>query len=281
MDKGTTFLEGKLSTVLGEKESQQQKMFGALTSDSLKQAAFQLQQAKLKEQEFDFYSGLPGLNEVLTVNESIANSILGDTGVGGIFGWMGDTGKQQENLEKSLFAATGVPSRSNSVYNWQKWFDEELLKRYEGGLEVTDQLDEDVVYNIDAEFAQDYIDRYLKPRFDTSRSMSEFVSYMDVKQNEQNVFQTQSALDSLRDIADVRAKAYLDGIKSTDPLNFNAEFYWNPQGNFAEGDPKIERYERQKNELTADWETAKTKVVRLRRCQVRNGPGTSGLTITV
>ena len=259
MDKGSTLLEGKLSPILGEKEIKKQKMFGALSSDSLKQAAFQLQQAKLKEQEFDFYSGLPGLNEVLTVNESIANSILGDTGVGGIFGWMGDTGKQQENLEKSLFAATGVPSRSNSVYNWQKWFDEELLKRYEGGLEVTDQLDEDVVYNIDAEFAQDYIDRYLKPRFDTSRSMSEFVSYMDVKQNEQNVFQTQSALDSLRDIADVRAKAYLDGIKSADPLNFNAEFYWNPQGNFAEGNPKIERYERQKNELTADWETAKTK----------------------
>ena len=259
MDKGTTFLEGKLSTVLGEKEQQQQKMFGALTNDSLKQAAFQLQQSKLKEQEFDFYSGLPGFNEVMTVNESIANSILGDTGVGGIFGWMGDTGKQQENLEKSLFAATGVPSRSNSVYNWQKWFDEELLKRYEGGLEVTDQLDEDVVYNIDAEFAQDYIDRYLKPRFDTSRSMSEFVSYMDVKQNEQNIFQTQSALDSLRDIADLRSKAYLDGIKSTAPLNFNAEFYWNPQGNFAEGDPKADTYQRQKDELTADWEAAKMR----------------------
>jgi hypothetical protein len=259
MDKGSTLLEGKLSPILGEKEIEKQKMFGALSSDSLKQAAFQLQQAKLKEQEFDFYSGLPGLNEVLTLNESIANSILGDTGVGGIFGWMGDTGKQQENLEKSLFAATGVPSRSNSVYNWQKWFDEELLKRYEGGLEVTDQLDEDVVYSIDAEFAQDYIDRYLKPRFDTSRSMSEFVSYMDVKQNEQNIFQTQSALDSLRDIADVRSKAYLDGIKSTAPLNFNAEFYWNPQGNFAEGDPKAETYQRQKDELTADWEAAKMR----------------------
>ena len=259
MDKGTTFLEGKLSTVLGEKEQQQQKMFGALTNDSLKQAAFQLQQSKLKEQEFDFYSGLPGFNEVMTVNESIANSILGDTGVGGIFGWMGDTGKQQENLEKSLFAATGVPSRSNSVYNWQKWFDEELLKRYEGGLEVTDQLDKDVVYDIDAEFAQDYIDRYLKPRFDTSRSMSEFVSYMDVKQNEQNILQTQSALDSLRDIANVRSKAYLDGIKSTAPLNFNAEFYWNPQGNFSEGNLKADTYQRQKDELTADWEAAKMR----------------------
>jgi hypothetical protein len=89
--------------------------------------------------------------------------------------------------------------------------------------------------------------------------MSEFVSYMDVKQNEQNIFQTQSALDSLRDIADVRSKAYLDGIKSTAPLNFNAEFYWNPQGNFAEGDPKANTYQRQKDELTADWEAAKMR----------------------
>jgi hypothetical protein len=109
MDKGTTFLEGKLSTVLGEKEQQQQKMFGALTNDSLKQAAFQLQQSKLKEQEFDFYSGLPGFNEVMTVNESIANSILGDTGVGGIFGWMGDTGK-----------TTGEPREKPMLLsNWQ------------------------------------------------------------------------------------------------------------------------------------------------------------------
>ena len=32
------------------------------------------------------------------------------------------------------------------------------FKRYEGGLEITDQLGEDDVYDIDEEFAQDYID---------------------------------------------------------------------------------------------------------------------------
>jgi hypothetical protein len=259
MSKGTTLLEGRLSGVLGEKEAEKQKMFTALTSDSLKQAALQLQKAKLQEQQYDFYSGLPGINEVLTINESIANSILGDTGVGGIFGWMGDTEKTQEGLEKSLFGATGIPSRSNSVYNWQKWFDDELVKRYEKGLTVTDPLDASVNYNIDAEFAKDYIDRYLKPRFDNSKSMGEFVSYMDVKQNEQNIFQTQSALDSLRSIADLRSKAYLDGIKSTAPLNFNTDFYWNPEGNFEEDENKYQTYQRQKNEIAADWETAKTK----------------------
>ena len=259
MTKGTTILEGQLSTVLGEKEKEQQKVFGALTQDSLRQAAAELQRQKLQEQEFDFYRGLPGLNEIVGVNESLANSLLGDTGVGGIFGWMGDSGKMQESLEESLGDATGIPSRSNTVYNWQKWFDEQLLPRYEEGLEVADPLDESVTYTLDAEFAKDYIDRYLKPRFDTSRSMSEFVSYMDVKQNEQNIFQTQSALDSLRDIADIRAKAYLDNVKGMDPLNFDADFYWDPVGNFSEDDPKYQRYSKQKEDLAADWEIAKTK----------------------
>lgn len=259
MTKGTTLLEGRLSDVLGEKEKQKQQMFGALTQDSLRQAAAELQKSKLQENQYDFYSGLPGISEVMSINESIANSILGDTGVGGIFGWMGDSNKTQESLEKSLFSATGVPSRSNTVYNWQKWFDDELVKRYETGLKVQDPFDSSVTYDVDAEFAKDYIERYLKPRFDNSKSMSEFVSYMDVKQNEQNVFQTQSALDSLRDIADVRSKAYLDGIKSTAPLNFNPDFYWNPQGNFSEDEKKYQTYQKQRDEVAADWEVAKTK----------------------
>jgi len=259
MTKDKTLLEGRLSGVLGEKEKQQQQMFGALTQDSLKQAAVELQKAKLKEQQYDFYKGLPGLNEVMTINESISNSILGDTGIGGVFGWMGDTEKTQKSLEKSLFGATGIPSRSNAVYNWQKWFDNELVKRYESGITIKDPLDESVTYDIDAEFAKDYINRYLKPRFDNSKSMTEFVSYMDVKQNEQNIFQTQSALDSLRDIADLRSRAYLDGIKANAPLNFSTDFYWNPQGNFSEDDPKYQTYQKQKDEVAADWEIAKTK----------------------
>jgi len=259
MTKGTTILEGELSSVLGEKEKEQQKIFSALSQDSLRQAAAELQKAKLQEQQFDFYQGLPGFGEIANINESLANSILGDTGVGGIFGWMGDRNKTQESLEESLGAATGIPSRSNTVYNWQKWFEDQLVTRYEGGLTVQDPLDASVTYDIDAEFAQDYIDRYLKPRFDTSRSMSEFVSYMDIKQNEQNIFQTQSALDSLRDIADLRSKAYLDNIKNTSPLNFNADFYWDPQGNFSESDPKYQTYQKQKEEVTADWEIAKNQ----------------------
>lgn len=257
--KATTILEGELSGILGAKEKEQQQMFGSLSQDSLRQAAAELQKAKLKEQQFEFYKGLPGFGEIANVNESLANSLLGDTGIGGILGWMGDTTKAKESLEKSLGTATGVPTRSSTVYNWQKWFDDQLVKRYENGIEVQDPLNASTTYKIDAEFAKDYIDRYLKPRFDTSRSMTEFVSYMDVKQNEQNIFQTQSALDSLRDIADLRSKAYLDNIKAASPLNFNVDFYWNPQGNLSENDPKAQLYLKQKNEIAADWEIAKTQ----------------------
>lgn len=258
MDKGTTILEGSLSPVLGAKEKQKQQTFGALTNDSLKQAAQELQKQKLKEQQFDFYRNLEGFDEVIALNESIANSILGDSGVGGVLGWTMDPEHAKESLESSLEKVTGIPSRNNAVYNWQKWFDEQLTTRYQEGLTIQDPLDPSVSYTLDADFAADYIDRYLKPRFDTSRSMTEFISYMDVKQNEQNVFQTQSALDALRDIADVRAKAYLDGIKSKDPLNFNVDFYMSPEGNFSEDDPKYDRYLKQKEEVIKDWETAKT-----------------------
>lgn len=259
LNKGpNTILEGELSTVLGPKEEEQQNMFGALTYDSLKQAAAELKKQTQNQQQFDFYKALPGLNEILTINESLANSLLGDSGVGGVFGWMGDPEKTKESLQKDLSAATGISSYNSTVYNWQKWFDEQLVSRYSEGFQFVDPEDPNKTYTLDASFAQDYIDRYLKPRFDTSRSMSEFVSYMDVKQNEQNIFQTQSALDALRTIGDLRSKAYLDGIKSTAPLNFNANFYINPTGNFTEDDPKIAKYTQQKEEVAADWETAKT-----------------------
>ena len=259
LEKQKTILEGKLGTVLGAKEKQQQQTFGSLTSDSLRQAAAKLQEVQASQTQFDFFSGLEGFNEIFSLNESIANSILGDTGVGGVLGFAADPERLSEGLEKSLGGVTGVPSRSNAVYNWQKWFDEQLVTRYKEGATFQNPLDPDSKITIDAEFAKDYIERYLKPRFDTSRSLTEFVSYLDVKQNEQNIFQTQSALDSLRDIADLRARAFLDGVRNKDPLNFDAAFYLNPTGNFSADDPKLARYEQQKNEVAKDWEDARKR----------------------
>ena len=259
LEKEKTILEGELGAVLNAKDKQQQQAFGSLTSDSLKQAAAELQRVKANETQFDFFSGLEGFNEIFSLNESIANSIIGDTGVGGVLGFATSPERLSEGIEKSLGNITGVPSRSNAVYNWQKWFDEQLLSRYEEGKTFQDPLNAENQFTLDAEFAKDYIERYLKPRFDNSKSLSEFISYLDVKQNEQNIFQTQSALDALRDIADLRSRAFLDGIRNQEPLNFDAAFYFDPTGNLSEDDPKFARYVEQKAEVAKDWEDARTR----------------------
>ena len=64
--------------------------------------------------------------------------------------------------------------------------------------------------NVQKAFAESYITDYLKPRFDESRSMNEFVEYLDVRQEEQNPFQTQSLLNAVNEVGQLQADAYLD-----------------------------------------------------------------------
>jgi hypothetical protein len=255
MSRGDTVLEGKLTSVLGPKEQEAASKFRSLTVDTFNETLKEYKKQRLKEQQYDFYSGLSGFNEILSVNQELANSLLGDTGVGGILSLGGqDMEKAEESLEKQFSAITGIPSRSNSVYNWQKWFDETLTKRYEEGASFTDWEDASKQHTIDKEFAEDYIKRYLNPRFNTSRSMSEFMSYMDVTQGEENIFQTQSALNSLKTMADLRAKKWLEEVKNSGTSGFDPEFYFNPSG----GDTGAEKHALQSEKVNQDWEIAKT-----------------------
>jgi hypothetical protein len=128
------------------------------------------------------------------INKELSNSILGDSGVGGVLSFTGGD-KAQESLEKSLTKVTGV-NTNNTVYNWQKWFDETLKTKYDENLELgytTDEAKEQV--KIEAGFAKEFVDKYLIPRFDQSKSMDEFVEYLDVRQSEQNPFQTQDIIE--------------------------------------------------------------------------------------
>jgi hypothetical protein len=254
MSRGETILEGKLSSVLGPKEQEAADKFRSLTVDTFNETLKEYKKQRAKEQQYDFYSGMSGFNEIFNMNQELANSLLGDTGVGGILSLGGQNQeKTEESLEKQLSAITGIPSRSNSVYNWQKWFDETLTKRYEEGASFSDWQDASKQYVVDKEFAEDYIKRYLNPRFNTSRSMSEFMSYMDVTQGEENIFQTQSALNSLKSMADLRAKQWLDKIKTSGTSGFDSEFYFNPSG----GDVSIDQHAVQATKVNKDWETAK------------------------
>ena len=249
---GITELEDAIGEAAGEKALVDVKRFGALTQDVLKQTIDEMKKAKAREQNMSMFKGFGAFSEIVDINKELSTSILGDSGVGGVLSFMGGN-KAQESLEKSLTGITGVNS-NNTIYNWQQWFDETLKTKYDENIELgytTDEAKEQV--KIEAGFAKEFVDKYLVPRFDESRSMDEFVEYLDVRQSEQNPFQTQDIMNAAKLVADIRAQTYLDQIKATPARYFDSAFYFNPTGDKArEG-----AYADQTATVAADWEAAK------------------------
>ena len=260
-----SLLESQVGASFDKKELEQQGRFQALATDALRTAAAELKKQRAKEQELDVYRGLPGFNEIYSANSSLVNSILGDSGIGGMLALSGkDVDAIGEDLEKQLEGVTGL-SNNSSIYNWQKWFDESLTKRYEDMDEIkgfTD-ADKDKVYQIEQEFKDKFINEYLKPRFDESKSMSEFISYMDTvdKESEQNIFQTQTALSSLRDFANIRArKFYTQNLENVDSAEFDSKFYFDPfkaASNANKVKDNEALYTKQKEQVGKSWERVK------------------------
>ena len=249
---GITELEDAFNQAVGAEALVETKKFGALAQDVLKQTITEMKKAKGQEQMLGLYKGLGGFSEIMDINKQLSDSILGDSGVGGILSQMGSTTETEEDLEKKLENITGV--RNNVVYNWQKWFDTTLKERYQKDIELgykTEDSEEQL--KIDGAFAKKFVDGYLTPRFNTSRSMDEFREYIDVRQEEQNPFQTQDIVNAVKVVADRRTKDYLDKIQNTAAREFNSEFYFNPTGDKA----REEDYKKQMDTVTQDWEAAK------------------------
>jgi hypothetical protein len=247
---GVTQLEDELNKIVGEKTAVDAKRFGALTQNVLKDTIAEMKKAKGQEEMLGLLGGFSGFSEIMDISKTLSNSILGDTGVGGILSFT-SAGKAEESLEKSLQNITGV--KNNATYNWQQWFDTALKTKYNKDLELgyttadaTNQI------KIDSNFARQFIDTYLTPRFNTSRSMDEFVEYLDVRQEEQNPFQTQDLLNATSQVANLRAQTYLDQLKTIN-RSFNADFYFNPTGNSVRKDA----YATQASTVASDWEAAK------------------------
>ena len=248
----TSELQDVINTVLGEEGIEKAKRFGALRQDVLKQTIAEMKKARGKEQMLSAFRGIEGFSEIMDMNKSLTNSILGDSGIGGVLSIMGKKEDVEKDLEKSLQGITGMGN--NAGYNWQQWFDKTLKTRYQQDIDLgltTDKAQENL--KIEGAFARDFINTYLQPRFNTSRSMDEFVEYIDVKQDEQNVFQTQDQISSLAIVADARVKAYLDKVKGTGDRSFDSDFYFNPTGNKTKSDV----YKDQASTVTQDWEAAK------------------------
>ena len=345
-----SYLEGSVFNVFGKKDLEQQDKFQALALDVLKTSMDKLNAERARERELNIFRGLPGFDEVYGANSTIANSIIGDSGIGGFLSMAGmNVDAMTESLEKQLSGVTGI-SNNSSVYSWQKWFDETLLKRYEELEEVTGKLSADIegldpilnrsewdsfenkvntidpetqpeewnklmednnlakglskeraleikspdnwsallekydlspdlnkeqaieiltdseneisrIYTIEDNFRQSFIDDYIKPRFDQSKSMDEFISYLDtLDEDEQNVFQTQDAMQALKNVASAHAAAKLNQIQATPDQYFDANFYFDPTVAIDEREgyegPRDEDYRKQAERVLADYEAA-------------------------
>lgn len=345
-----------ISKILGPKELEDTKKYGALAQSVLKDTITQLNKAKSQEKMLDVYRGLEGFSEIMDLNKTLANSIIGDSGVGGFLARSQNKTEADitTDLETQLGKITGL--QNNTTYNWQKWFNDTLTQKYgidykqyqstedtldvvnaalqsdptkiystankkftdeftkKAGFNTSEQLieflkaqgttgtnllsrlqvgnvslDEDLKslktgletqvkdldkqknrdltltykdntgvpeeVKIEASFARQFVDEYLKPRFDYSKSMDEFVDYMNVTDDTKNVFQSSDRITEVKNYAQSVAQAIQGDLDTKFDVNFNTDFYFNPDDKYAT--QKQNLYSDQKTNVAKDWETAK------------------------
>ena len=196
-----------------------QKKFNYLVQDVLAKTVREVNKNLAKQNNIKYLSNLQGFDEVINFKSNLSDSLLADSGIGGYLAMSGQ-GKAAKNLEKGVQSMLG---QGNSMsYNWQKWFDEELANRYENLKEIANPEDAKQIHQVDKNFAKQFVEGYLKPRFDNSKSMSEFISYMDVKEGEQNILQTQTLSNKLKELAEGKTDAFLSQLTNKPT---NADLY--------------------------------------------------------
>ena len=248
---GVTQLEDAINVAVGEKGIVDVKKFGALAQNVLKDTIDEMKKARSKESMMSYLGQMGDMKEILDLGKTLSTEIMGDSGIGGVLAFNDQSGVKQESLEKSLQKLSGV--NNLTTYNWQQWFDTSLKEKYNKDLELgytTEQASENV--SIDGNFAKDFIETYLNPRFNHSKSMEEFVDYLDVQSKEQNPFQTQDLLNATKLVADLKAKTYLDAIQKENDRGFDSSFYFNPTGDKS----REQAYTDQAKNVQADWEAA-------------------------
>ena len=266
-DKDSYLVQRLNDESLGIK-SAQQDAFRGLAADLLKTTVDKLKEQKQKESTFDLYKGLPGFSEIAGMGDSIGNSIMAEIGgaagmagvdAGSLFGGEGDLGDQISNM-------AGLGFLQGAQYNWQKWFDGELSKRYEEMKEVKGINEAEQTYQLEKGFMDSFVKDYIKPRFDYSRSIDEFIDYIDVKQDEENILQTETTLKNYKDLINKKTEKFLQDLKGKD-IGFDHKFYINPLASYskkADGKTyegisaaKQKEYEAQIEQFNRDWDEAK------------------------
>ena len=253
-----SFLGGKVA---------QQDAFRGLAADLLQTTVDRLKEQKAKEAEFEMFRGLSGFDEIANMGGSLSNSILGE--IGGVAGMAGVGGEalQKDNLEESINNMAGLGFLQGAQYDWQKWFDGELSKRYEDMKEVKGLEEAEKTYKLEKQFMDSFVKDYIKPRFDYSRSIDEFVSYIDVKQDEENILQTETTLKEYKNLINKKTEKFYQDLKQK-KVGFDPDFYANPLSAFTlKQGPGIDykgismskqaKYLKQKEKFEKDWEEAK------------------------
>ena len=211
-----SIIDINIETLINEEN---QKKFNYLVQDVLAKTVRDVNKNLAKENNIKYLSNLQGFDEVINFTSNLSDSLLADSGIGGYLAMSGQ-GAAAKNLEKGVKSMLG---QGNSMtYNWQKWFDEELANRYSNLREIANPEDAKQIHKVDKNFAKQFVEGYLKPRFDTSKSMSEFISYIDVKEGEQNILQTQTLSNKLKQLAEGKTDAFLSQLTSKPT---NADLY--------------------------------------------------------
>ena len=158
-----------------------------------------------------------------------------------------------DKLETMISNLTGV--RNNVSYNWQKYFDDKLQDKYDTtkDLEFVDPEDAKKTIKVEAEFAKEYIDNYLKPRFDGSKSMDEFTDYIQLRQDGKNPFKQGDYRKAITNVATTQAEKYITDAQGEADRFFDADFYFNPRDN----DARATDFAAQKKRVNDDWAAAK------------------------
>ena len=255
---GITEVEDLITETIGADASVDTKRFAALNQNILKDTMAELKKAKMKEQELELMGSFGTYGEIFDINKTLTDSLLNDTGIGGYLPFTGaKSGFTQESLEEQFKGVTGI--NNEVVYNWQNWFDQSIKDKYQQELDLGFTVDEaEQNVRIQKEFAESYITDYLEPRFNESRSMNEFVEYLDVRQEEQNPFQTQSLMNAMKSIVNLRTTTFLDQLKEAaagGDRKFDSTFYFDPTT--SEGSEENQKYIRQRDTVSSDWDRAR------------------------
>ena len=116
-------------------EAEQTTKFGQMRADILKDTIAQLKIAKQNEARIAMLKSLPVGQDLQALQTDINNSILGDTGIGGLMSTSGQApGKQPFKLDLGLDNIYGT--KNGLIYNWQDWFNNTIEKKYAGNIDI-------------------------------------------------------------------------------------------------------------------------------------------------